>query len=115
MTNQQIKILKESLLLIEQQELETLKNLTTEKISPSPAYCKNMERLIQKEKSWRWSLVKTKKRRLLTIIIAALLIFSSIFSVSAIREPIIEYVKSVYEEFTHFFFVRCNSSKFLVA
>lgn len=104
MTNQQINILKESLLLIERQELAALKNLVGEEITPSPAYRKNMERLVRRESSWQRKLLKNKKRKLLAILIAALLIFSSIFSVSAVREPIIEYAISVYEEFTHFFF-----------
>jgi hypothetical protein len=103
MTEQQKEIIKKALLTIERHELKMWKAVNCIDITPSPEYVKAMDKLLKKEQKMHRQFFKNKKRKLLTILIAALLIFSSIFSVSAIREPIIEYVKKVYETFTHFF------------
>lgn len=104
MSERQIQIIKDALLTIERRELKALKSLEGESFEPSQAYRRNMQRLIRKETRWTRPFVRTKKRKLLTILVAALLILSSLFSISAIREPIIEYIKEVYEKCTHFFF-----------
>jgi len=103
MTEHQKRITKKALLIIEQQELKFLKS-ESENFEPSETYHQNMERLIQQEKQWRNKLIKTKKYKLLTILVAVLLIFSLTFSISAIREPIVEYVVKTYNTYTHLFF-----------
>ena len=104
MSEHQIQIIKDALLTIERHELKALKSLEGEGFEPSEAYRQNMQRLIRKETHWTRPFVRTKKRKFLTILVAALLILSSLFSISAVREPIIEYIKSAYEKSTHFFF-----------
>ena len=104
MSEHQIQLIKDALLTVERRELEALKSLEGESFEPSQAYHKNIQQLIRKETHWTRPLLRTKKRKLLTILVAALLILSSLFSVSAIREPIIEYIKTAYEKFTHFSF-----------
>ena len=104
MTEHQIQLIKDALLTVERRELKALKNLEGEAFEPSQTYRESMQCLIRKETHWTRPFVRTKKRRILTVLIAALLILSSIFSISAIREPIIEYIKTAYEKFTHFFF-----------
>ena len=109
MTEHQIQLIKDALLTVERRELKALKNLEGEAFEPSQTYRESMQCLIRKETHWTRPFVRTKKRRILTVLIAALLILSSIFSISAIREPIIEYIKTAYEKFTHFFFEESTS------
>lgn len=111
MTDQQICLIKDALLTVERCELKVLKSLGGESFEPSQTYCDHMERLIRKETHWTRPFVRNKKRKALTLLIAAALILSTLFSVSAIREPIIQYIKETYEKFTHFFFEE-NASEY---
>ena len=111
MTEHQIRLVKDALLTVERRELKALKSLEGKTFEPSQAYRQNMQRLIRKETHWSRPFVRTKKRKLLTVLVATLLILSSLFSISAIREPIIEYLKKAYEKSTHFFFEE-NASQY---
>ena len=104
MSEHQIQIIKDALLTIERRELKALKSLEGESFEPSQVYRQNMQRLIRKETHWTRPFVRTKKRKFLMVLVAALLILSSLFSISAVREPVIEYIKTTYEKCTHFFF-----------
>lgn len=104
MTEHQINLLKDALFELERRELQQLKCVKSDSFEPSDRYQNSMDRLLRKEKRIAWQLIRTKKRKLVALLIAALLIFSLTFSISALRDPIIEYAVSVYETFTHFFF-----------
>lgn len=104
MTKHQKEVIAKALLLIEWRELMALKSLEGESFEPSQAYRESMQRLIRKETHWTRPFFRNNKRKALTALIAALLIFASLFSISAIREPIIQYVKTIYEKCTHFCF-----------
>ena len=109
MTDRQINLIKDALLTVERRELKALKSLDGEGFEPSQAYCDHMQRLIRKETHWTRPFVRNKTRKTLTLLVAATLIIASLLSVSAIREPIVKYVKTVYEKFTHFFFEEDSS------
>ena len=104
MTNRQINLIKDALLTVERRELEALKSLDEEGFEPSQAYCDSMQRLIRKETHWTRPFTRNKKRKTMTSVLAATLLLALMLSVSAIREPIVKYLKNAYEKFTHFFF-----------
>ena len=109
MTNRQINLIKDALLTVERRELEALKSLDEESFEPSQAYCDSMQRLIRKETHWTRPFTRNKKRKTMTSILAATLLLALMLSVSAIREPIVKYLKNAYEKFTHFFFEEDSS------
>ncbi|MBR7098599.1 MAG: DUF4367 domain-containing protein [Clostridia bacterium] len=109
MTDRQINLIKDALLTVERRELKALKSLDGEGFEPSQAYCDHMQRLIRKETHWTRPFVRNKTRKTLTLLVAATLIIASLLSVSAIREPIVKYMKTAYEKFTHFFFEEDSS------
>ena len=104
MTKQERQLIEEALLTVERRELKILKSLDGGDFEPSQAYRDRMQHLIKKETHWTRPFVRTKTRKTLTLLVAALLIIGSMLSVTAIREPIFKYIRNTYEKFTHFFF-----------
>lgn len=70
----------------------------------SEKFNKRMEKLIKAQKKVYWNLVSTTSKRVAIIFLAIFTMFTATFSVKAIREPIIEFIKQVYESFTHYTF-----------
>lgn len=70
----------------------------------SEKFNKRMNKLIKSQKKVYWNLVNTATKRAAIIFIAILTVFTATFSVEAIREPIIKFIKQVYESFTHYSF-----------
>ena len=60
---------------------------------------KSMNKLIQKNKRIQLSTRKTVKKSLLAAIITIMVLFTGLMSVSAIRKPIIEFVKRIFPQF----------------
>lgn len=70
----------------------------------SKKFNRRMEKLIKAQKKVYWNLVSTTSKRVAIIFLAIFTMFTAAFSVKAIREPIIEFIKQVYESFTHYSF-----------
>lgn len=70
----------------------------------SDKFNKRMEKLIKSQSKPYWNFISTASKRAAVIIVAVLTLFTAAFSVKAIREPIIKFIKQVYESFTHYSF-----------
>lgn len=70
----------------------------------SKKFNRRMEKLIKAQKKVYWNLVSTTSKRVAIIFLAIFTMFTAAFSVKAIREPIIEFIKQIYESFTHYTF-----------
>lgn len=70
----------------------------------SDRFNNRMEKLIKSQRKPYWKFISTASKRAAVIIVAVLTLFTAAFSVEAIREPIIKFIKQVYESFTHYSF-----------
>ena len=70
----------------------------------SEKFMKRMDKLIKSQRKPYWNFISTVSRRAAVIIVAIITLVTAAFSVKAIREPIIKFIKQVYESFTHYSF-----------
>lgn len=70
----------------------------------SEKFIKRMDKLIKSQRKPYWNFISTVSRRAAVIIVAIITLVTAAFSVKAIREPIIKFIKQVYESFTHYSF-----------
>ena len=68
----------------------------------SERFNKRMAKLITSQKKAYYHLINTAAKRVAIIIVLILTMFTAAFSVKAIREPIIKFVKQIYETFIHY-------------
>lgn len=60
---------------------------------------RKMERLIRNQRKPYWFLINTASKRAAVIIAAVLTLFTAGFSIKAIREPIVKFIKEIYHTF----------------
>lgn len=83
--------------------LEAAKTCTYE---PSEKARRNMEQLIQAQRKPYYKLTNTRPKKTLLALAAVLLIMiTMVFSVSALREPLLRFIVETYEKFSAVFFV----------
>ena len=70
----------------------------------SERFNKKMDKLFQKIERNRTHTTIKHSKRIITVIAAILIIFAGLMSVSAIREPIVNFIVEKYETFVEFFF-----------
>ena len=71
----------------------------------SPEFERRMERLIRTQEKPYYRLVNTNaKKAVLALAAAFILLITMVFSVSALREPVIRFIVEVYEKFSTVFF-----------
>ena len=70
----------------------------------SERFNKRMEKLIRSQKKVYYNYVNTAYKRIAIICVVLLTMLTTACSVKAIREPIINFIKQVYESFTHYSF-----------
>ncbi len=70
----------------------------------SERFNKRMAKLIRSQKKVYYNLINTAYKRVAIICVVILTMLTSACSVKAIREPIINFIKQVYESFTHYSF-----------
>lgn len=70
----------------------------------SERFNKRMSKLINSQKKAYYHLINTAAKRVAIIFVLILTMFTAAFSVKAIREPIIEFVKQIYETFIHYLY-----------
>lgn len=102
--NAGLKKLKEAFREINEWEYENLHLDTLEEVIPSTRYRKRMERLIRRQKQPYWKYVNTVGKRVAVFAVAIALVFALSMSVSAVREPVVEFFANVYEKFVEFFY-----------
>jgi hypothetical protein len=68
----------------------------------SERFNKRMTKLINSQKRAYYYLINTAAKRVAIIFVVILTMFTAAFSVKAIREPIIKFVKQIYETFIHY-------------
>lgn len=68
----------------------------------SERFNKRMAKLINSQKKAYYYLINTAAKRVAIIFLLILTMFTAAFSVKAIREPIIKFVKQIYETFIHY-------------
>ena len=70
----------------------------------SDRFNNRMEKLIKAQRKPYWKFISTTSKRAAVIFVAILTLFTAAISVKAIREPIIKFIKQVYESFTQYSF-----------
>lgn len=68
----------------------------------SERFNKRMQKLIKSQKKLYWNFVNTAAKRAAVIFVAIITIFTAAFSVKAIREPILKFIKQIYENFAYY-------------
>ena len=68
----------------------------------SERFNKRMARLIKSQKKVYYNFINTAYKRVAIICIVLLTMLTTACSVKAIREPIVNFIKQVYESFTHY-------------
>lgn len=68
----------------------------------SERFNKRMEKLIRLQKKVYYNFVNTAYKRVAIICVVLLTMLTTACSVKAIREPIVNFIKQVYESFTHY-------------
>ena len=86
---------------------------TSEPVTFSPKFERKMERLLRAQRKPYYLLTNTKpKRVVLALVTALILMVTMVFSVSALREPVIHFFVEVYEKFSQVFFQNHEEEQF---
>lgn len=70
----------------------------------SKKFERKMEKLIKIQRKSYWSLINTAAKRVAVIIVAMITMVAASLSVKAIREPVLRFVKQIFETFVHYSF-----------
>lgn len=101
MTSYEVDILKKALLKAERKEVERFKKLPCEDVTFSEEFENSIEKLAKKRKSFAWQATKTVPRRIAVALIAAIITFCLMMSISAVRETVVNFFVNVSDEFIH--------------
>lgn len=88
---------------VNSRELDNL-NIPQEDFEFSEKYKKNMAKLLANHKKPYWKYVNTAGKRAVACILVFIMIFASSMTISAVREPVVEFFVNVYEKFVEIFF-----------
>ena len=103
MTKVEIDILKKALFIIGREEVEAYKALPDEDVVFSKEFEDNVRAINKRRKSLFYKATKTVPRRIAVVLIAAVITFTMMMSVSAIRTPILNFVIKTYDSFISIF------------
>lgn len=70
----------------------------------SEKFIKRMDKLIRAQKKSYYKFINTAGKRVAVIFAAIITLFTASLSVKAIREPVVRFIKQIYETFTHYTF-----------
>lgn len=70
----------------------------------SKQFEKQMDKLIKSQRKIFYSFVNTAFKRVAVILLICITMLTAAFSIKAIREPIVNFIKRVYSTFTHYSF-----------
>lgn len=71
----------------------------------SENFNKKMKKLIENQRKPYWNLINSASKKVAIVCIIIITLFTTLFSVQAIREPIITFITEIYETFTKHIFV----------
>ena len=100
MTAYEINILKLALLQVERRELNHFKSLPDEEINFSDEFEQKIQEINKKRKSLVFRATKTMPRRVAVAFIAAIITFCLLMTISAIRNPVVNFFIEIHEAFT---------------
>ena len=103
MTKVEIDILKKALFIIGREEVEAYKALPDEDVVFSKEFEDKVHAINKRRKSLFHKATKTVPRRIAVVLIAAVITFTMMMSVSAIRTPILNFVIKTYDSFISIF------------
>lgn len=103
MTKVEIYILKKALFIIGREEVKAYKALPDEEVVFSKKFEAKVRAINRKRKSLFYKATKTVPRRIAVILIAAVITFAMMMSVSAIRTPVLNFVIKTYDSFISIF------------
>jgi len=79
----------------------------------SPAFEQKMNRLIRAQSKPYYRFVNTKpKKAVLALAAALIMLLTTVFSVSALREPVVRFIMEVYEKFSQVFVQRQSEEQY---
>lgn len=109
MTKTQKKILKEAFLQVEREELATIKRLIPDKvIEPSNSFKAKINEIINGTKNEH---VRRAPKRLAIVLLSLIVAFTLAMSVSAIRQRVVDFIISIYENGISVVFERRNAGE----
>ena len=104
------EIFKNVLLDLATREAEQYANLSEAPFSLSSQFDSKMNKLIKAQNHWSWPLIKNTKRKIVTTLLAAILLFTLSLGISAVRESVFSFFSDVYGKFTAFYTQESYSS-----
>jgi hypothetical protein len=103
---------KQALFDVHDQECERFA-ATMKPVTFSPKFERKMERLLRAQKKPYYPLVNTNfKKAVLAMAVVFILMVTTVFSVSALREPVVRFFVEVYEKFSQVFFHHNEEEQF---
>ncbi len=103
MTKAEIDILKKALFIAGCEEVEAYNALPDEDVVFSKEFEEKVLAINKRRKSLFYKATKTVPRRIAVVLIAAVITFTMMMGISAIRTPIINFVVKVYDSFISIF------------
>ena len=103
MTKNYDAILKRAFLEVEIKKLNEFDASSEESFDYSEDFIRRMNSLIKQRKKPYWKYINTAMKRVAVAVIAVIVLFSTSMSISAIREPVVDFFIKIYETFTGFF------------
>lgn len=94
--------LREALLRISEDYLENVELAPKEEVRYSPKLEKNMAKLMKNRKRAWYKYFNTTCKRVAAACLASCVLIGALMSCKPIREPIVEFLKNAYEQFTEF-------------
>jgi len=105
-------LFKQALFDVHDEECERFA-ATMEPVTFSPKFERKMERLLRANQSPFYPLVNTNfKKAVLAMAVVLILMITTVFSVSALREPVVRFFVEVYEKFSQVFFHHNEEEQF---
>jgi len=105
---------KQALFDVQNEECERLEaELALEPVHVSPVFERRMQRLIRAERRPYYRFTNTNgKKAVLALAATLILLVTLVFSVSAIREPVVRFFIEVYEKFSQIFYHQQEEEQF---
>lgn len=105
MTKIETDILKKALFIIGREEVLAYKALPDEDVIFSKEFEEKVHAINKKRKSLFYRATKTVPRKIAVILIAAVITFTMMMSVSAIRIPVLNFLANIYDTYISIYFV----------
>ena len=105
MTKIETDILKKALFIIGREEVLAYKALPDEKFIFSKEFEKKAYAINKRRKSLFYRATKTVPRKIAVILIAAVITFTMMMSVSAIRIPVLNFLANIYDTYISIYFM----------